>query len=396
MRREDEVAREPALARQRLLQLGEMAMRVPDRVRAKVLGDFPKEQLAFGISSGARDAGGRVDDDFTRRIDKPELRERNQREQRGRRIAPRIRDELGIGEARPSELGQAVDRVRRQPEVGREIHGPLATGACLVDVAGRHAVRERRQDDLGLLPRGVIGLDQLVPVDPFPGRRLGGRKRDGGARMAVQQAQQLLTDIDGRTQHADRDRCMIIHLDGKLCRQPTRRKMSGRSMLRPYTTRSSLGLGRYDLPTLAHGFPSSITTSAVKSNRPWNRLEPTPYTSTGTRCSSNCRILSTVKPPETTILTCLKPSASSARRTFQTSCGFTPVGLNVPICGMTDLSTRVSDVSSRTPYSRSPSSRARASDVPTQSLSKSTSVMRRIAGSECSANVREARTVSPL
>src|SRR6267143_2800745 len=160
--------------------------------------------------------------------------------------------------------------------------------------------------------------------------------------MAVQQAQQLLTDIAGCSQHADRDRCMIIHLSGKLCRRPTPRKMEASGA--PYTTRSSRGFGRYDLPTLAQGFPSSITTSAVKSNRPWNRLEPTPYASTGTRCSSNCRILSTVNPPETTILTSLKPSASSARRTFQTSCGFTPVGLNVPICRMTDLSTSVSDV----------------------------------------------------
>jgi len=87
----------------------------------------------------------------------------------------------------------------------------------------------------------------------------------------------------------------------------------------------------------------------VKSKRPWNRLDPTPYMSTGTSCSSNCRIFSTVKPPETTIFTCWNPSPSSARRTFQTSCGLTPVGLKVPICGITDLSTSVSDVSIRTP-----------------------------------------------
>src|SRR5204862_7855177 len=104
----------------------------------------------------------------------------------------------------------------------------------------------------------------------------------------------------------------------------------GRSTVRPYVTRSNLRLGRYDRPTLPHGFPSSITTSAVKSKRPWNRLEPMPYASTGTCCSSNRRILSTVKPPDTTILTSPKPAPSSARRTLETSCGATPVGLHVP------------------------------------------------------------------
>src|SRR5258706_63338 len=55
--------------------------------------------------------------------------------------------------------------------------------------------------------------------------------------------------------------------------------------------------------------------------------------STGTSCSSNCRIFSTVNPPETTIRTCSNPSPSSARRTFQTSCGLTPPGLNQAVVG---------------------------------------------------------------
>ncbi len=44
----------------------------------------------------------------------------------------------------------------------------------------------------------------------------------------------------------------------------------------PYSTLSSLGLGRYCRPTLAMGLPSTITTSAVKSNRPRYSEEPTP------------------------------------------------------------------------------------------------------------------------
>ena len=76
-----------------------------------------------------------------------------------------------------------------------------------------------------------------------------------------------------------------------------------------------------------------------------------------------------------------KISASSAARTLRTSCMLTPVGVKVPIIGTIEASTSVPDVSSRTPHSRSPSARATQSDVPTQSLSKSTSAMTLTAGS---------------
>src|SRR5437667_398317 len=178
--------------------------------RPAPVGDFSERQLALGIAPGTGDTGGRVDDDLARRIDQPKLRQRNQGQQGGRRIASGIRDELGIGEPRPREFGQPIDRVGRKAEVRREIDGPLAAGARFVDVPGGHAVRQRRQNDLGLLPGRVVSLDELVPVDPLAGRRLGGRKRHRGIRVAMQQPQELLTDIAGRPQHADRDRCMII------------------------------------------------------------------------------------------------------------------------------------------------------------------------------------------
>ena len=111
MGREDEITGKPALARQRLLQLGEVPVRVADRVGAIVLGDFPEQQFAFGIAARAGDARGCVDDDFARRIDEPELGQRDQREQRGRRIAPRIGDELRIGKARARELGEPIHRL---------------------------------------------------------------------------------------------------------------------------------------------------------------------------------------------------------------------------------------------------------------------------------------------
>ena len=79
-------------------------------------------------------------------------------------------------------------------------------------------MRERGQHDLGLLPGSIVDLDQLDPVDPFAGGRVGSREGDGRGRMSAQEAEQLVADVPRRPEHADRDGCMIIHLGGKLCR----------------------------------------------------------------------------------------------------------------------------------------------------------------------------------
>ena len=85
--------------------------------------------------------------------------------------------------------------------------------------------------------------------------------------------------------------------------------------------------------------PSVMTMSPVKSFEPRISDEPTPYASTGTPSASNSRILSTVKPPETTILTASKPDASSASRTLWTSRGLTPVGRKSPSSSQSERST---------------------------------------------------------
>ena len=59
-------------------------------------------------------------------------------------------------------------------------------------------------------------------------------------------------------------------------------------------------------------------------------------------------------------------------------------------------STIVSDVSSRTPHSRSPRARATSSEVRTQSFCQSTRTIRLALGSMYSAYFWAARTVSPL
>ena len=57
-------------------------------------------------------------------------------------------------------------------------------------------------------------------------------------------------------------------------------RMSAESIMgravRSYSTRSSRGLGRCHRPCFATCAPSTRTMSAVKSNRPANRDEPTP------------------------------------------------------------------------------------------------------------------------
>jgi len=135
--------------------------------------------------------------------------------------------------------------------------------------------------------------------------------------------------------------------------------------------------------------------SAVKSFDPRRSDDPTPYTSAGTPASSNVRILSTEKPPETTILTASKPSRSSARRTLRTSRALTPRGSKSPSSSHSERSTRRSEVSSRTPQSFGPRARAASSAVRTESFSKSTSTTTFMSSGAQAANCRAASTVSP-
>ena len=64
MRSEHQITAESAFARQRCLQLGQMAMRVANRVGTIILRDFAEQQLALRIASGAGDTRRRIDDDL--------------------------------------------------------------------------------------------------------------------------------------------------------------------------------------------------------------------------------------------------------------------------------------------------------------------------------------------
>src|SRR5205814_9537421 len=65
----------------------------------------------------------------SRLVDQALAHERQQRQQRRRRVTARVRDQLGGGEPGARDLGETVHRLRRQPEIGRQVDGALAGGA---------------------------------------------------------------------------------------------------------------------------------------------------------------------------------------------------------------------------------------------------------------------------
>ena len=84
------------------------------------------------------------------------------------------------------------------------------------------------------------------------------------------------------------------------------------------------------------------------------------------------------------------PASSSARRTFHTSSGTTPVGRKRPISCHSERSTMVLAVSSRTPHRRGPRASATSRAVRTESFSKSTSTVTLSSSAKRSANLRAA------
>ena len=178
VRREDEVAAEAALAGQRRGELRKVAVLVPHRVRPEVLRHLAEQELAPGGAAGAGDAGCGVDHDLPRRVDQPPPCEGDEGEERGGRVAAGIGHELGGREARPRHLGEAVHRLRRQPEVGRQIDRPPPRRPRLLDVAPGNTVRQGGEHDLDAAERRVVGCNQSMPFDDLARPRFGRRKDD--------------------------------------------------------------------------------------------------------------------------------------------------------------------------------------------------------------------------
>ena len=106
-----------------------------------------------------------------------------------------------------------------------------------------------------------------------------------------------------------------------------------------------------------------ITTSAVKSFSPRirsSRRRRRPPAPRRPRRPGSCRRRSRRRRRSVRARSLAR---SSAWRTFRTSCGLTPRGSKRPICGHSERSTIVLEVSRRTPQSRSPEARATASAV---------------------------------
>jgi hypothetical protein len=146
-----------------------------------------------GREAGARDAAGGVGGDGRARRDQVAGEERQQAEEHGRWVAPRIGDDARGAHALARELRQAVRRGRGRrvqgavqgrvprPQVRREVDHLGAGSARVSDPLGRGAVGEGAEDERGVAERRVVGADEgdLAPPNagalapPLAGRREG-------------------------------------------------------------------------------------------------------------------------------------------------------------------------------------------------------------------------------
>ncbi len=97
---------------QLLLDLGSMPM-LPDLVCSKIVVHLGEQILGRDGPASARHTGFGVDHDSIG-LDEPSLHERQQAEQRGRRIAARVRDEPGGRQRRPAKLREPVHRLLKK------------------------------------------------------------------------------------------------------------------------------------------------------------------------------------------------------------------------------------------------------------------------------------------
>ena len=136
-----------------------------DAVGHEVLGHRDEVRLGGGRAAGAGDAGLRVDDDVG---DRAAARQRGQREQRRRRVAAGVGDEVGAGDLLAVDLGQAVDAGaealgRAVLAVPALVGRPVAQAKVGGEVDDAHAALEQRVDD-GRRRAVRVGDDRRVGV----------------------------------------------------------------------------------------------------------------------------------------------------------------------------------------------------------------------------------------
>mmetsp|Transcript_22975 Transcript_22975/g.39438 ORF Transcript_22975/g.39438 Transcript_22975/m.39438 type:complete len:275 (+) Transcript_22975:897-1721(+) len=95
-----------------LLDLGSVAV-AGDAVRVHAVLDLSEQQVLFGAATGAADAALGIDRDVVR-VDEVALDQRQQRQLRARRVAPRIGDEPGGSDLVPGELDETIHGVLLQ------------------------------------------------------------------------------------------------------------------------------------------------------------------------------------------------------------------------------------------------------------------------------------------
>ena len=207
------------------LDLAHVPVGAARRVGREVLGDLAEEEVlarraagAGGAALGVRDDVGRVDEALA------EKRDEGQEDRRG--VAARVRDEPGATQAVPVRLAQAEDGLADQVRGLVVVAVPL-----LVALRGGEAEVAGEVDDDRLRPRlaqarGVgrgdavghreeVGVGRLVEPG-LVGEMAGGaagRECDPGARVAPEQAHQLLPRVARRPE--DPDACAHFPLPPK-------------------------------------------------------------------------------------------------------------------------------------------------------------------------------------
>src|SRR5919201_1191372 len=136
-------------------------------VRSDALVDRPEEKRILDRVTRAADAGLAVDDDLV--ADEPIPQRRQEREERGHRIAARIRDQAGAPDLGARDLGHAVDGLAEEirsgmgvaipalvelrvakPEVAHDVDDDAPLVKPRRRLARRLAGRQRGEHDLGI------------------------------------------------------------------------------------------------------------------------------------------------------------------------------------------------------------------------------------------------------
>ena len=141
--------------------LEQMTMRIAHAVRAEVLRHLGEQQFQLGRCARATHAAGRRDVHRRARCDQTRLRQRGERHQNARGVAPRIGHHACAMQRGAKELRQSVRRIERntgrrvigaavsRTQIAREVDHTRPRGNHLRHPLRRRAMRQGREHQIG-------------------------------------------------------------------------------------------------------------------------------------------------------------------------------------------------------------------------------------------------------